>query len=150
MSVWFEGRSDIDCDLDRVQRAFDDLGGHYVGVVGLMPGIASVELVDQGSDSVTIKTNEGLMQRTNITKRAEADRVVVEFDEAYEAGSKVTVISHISDEFTIKGNGVAHHMVISNVEAPGLMGFFYRTFGSAKIGNAFLTAYKTYFENRSR
>ncbi len=122
MSAWFEGRSDIDCDLDRVQRAFDDLGGHYVAVVGLMPGITTVELVDQGSDSVTIKTNEGLMKRTNIAKRVEADRVVVEFDEVYEAGSKVTVTSHISDHFTSDENGVAYHMVISDVEAPGTLG----------------------------
>lgn len=111
-SVWFEGKNEIDCDLERVKRSFDELGGHYVGVVGLMPGLTSVELVDQGSDFVTIRTNEGLMKRTNITKRAEADRVVVEFDEVYEAGSKVTVTSHFSNEFTADGNGITHQMVI--------------------------------------
>ncbi len=146
MSAWFEGRTDIDCDLDRVQRAFDDLGGHYVAVVGLMPGITTVELVDQGSDSVTIETNEGLMKRTNIAKRVEADRVVVEFDEVYEAGSKITVASHFADEFTANGDSITYRTVISIVEAPGLLGFFYRKFGSSRMGNAFLTAYKTYFE----
>ena len=60
----------------------------------------------------TRETNEGLMKRTNITERAEADRVVVEFDEVYEAGSKVTVTSHFSNEFTADGNGITHHVVI--------------------------------------
>ena len=146
MSVWFEGESEVDCDLQQVLRAFDSHGEHYVGVIGLMPGLTSVELVEQGRDSVTIRTNEGLMKRTNISKRIEAESVVVEFDEVYEAGSRVTVTSHFSEEFTTGATGVTYRIVISDVEAPGVLGFFYRKFGSSKMGNAFLTAYKTYFE----
>ena len=148
MSVWFEGNRKIDCNIGQVQRALDDHGELYVGVISLMPGLTSVELVEQGSDSVTIRTNEGLMKRTNISKRIEAQSVVVEFDEEYEAGSKVTTTSHFSDEFTANDAGVMYRLVMSNVEAPGLLGFFYRRFGSAKTGNAFLTAYKGYFENQ--
>lgn len=48
-----------------------------------MPGLSSVDLVEQASDSVTIKTNEGLMERTNIVKRVGSAGVVVEFDERY-------------------------------------------------------------------
>ena len=43
---------------------------------------------------MTIRTNEGLMKRTNISKRIEAESVSVEFDEEYEAGSTVTTTSH--------------------------------------------------------
>lgn len=148
MSVWFEGKSQVDCSLEQVERAFDGYGEHYAGVISLMPGLTSVELVEQGPDSVTIRTNEGLMKRTNIAKRTETDTVVVEFDEVYEAGSKVTVSSHFSEQFTTSDTGVTYRLAISDVAAPGLLGFFYRKFGSSKMGNAFLTAYKAYFEKQ--
>ena len=149
MSVWFEGDSEIDCSIQQVKHALEDLGGHYVGVIGLMPGLTSVELVDQGTDSVTLKTSEGLMRRTSIAKRIEDDRVVVEFDEEYRAGPRVTVTSHFVDEFAPSDTGVTHRLVVSDVEAPGFLGFFYRRFGRSKMGDAFLTAYKDYFEQRS-
>jgi hypothetical protein len=149
VSVWFEGESEIGCDIQHVKHALDNLGELYVGVVSLMPGLTSVELVEQGSDSVTIRTNEGLMKRTNISKRIEAESVVVEFDEEYEAGSKVTTTSHFSDEFTASDAAVMYHLIMSNVEAPGFLGFFYRRLGSSKTGNAFLAAYKTNFESQS-
>ena len=148
MSVWLEGECEVDCSLQQVQRAFDSYGEHYVGVISLMPGLTSVELVEQGRDSVTIQTNEGLMKRTNISKRVEADSVVVEFDEVYDTGSRVTVTSHFSEEFTTGAAGVTYRIVISDVAAPGVLGFFYRKFGSSKMGNAFLTASKTYFEKQ--
>ncbi|MGB5381611.1 MAG: hypothetical protein WBO25_11515, partial [Acidimicrobiia bacterium] len=100
-------------------------------------------------DSATIRTNEGLMTRSNISKRVEAERVEIEFDEKYEAGSKVTATSHFSDEFTTSNTGVAHRLVISDVEAPGFLGFFYQRFGNSKTGNAFLAAYKDYLEQPS-
>ena len=142
MSVWFEGEIEIDCSTRDVQRALENLGEFYVGVIALMPGLTSVELVEQTSDSVIIRTNEGLMHRTNITKRIEAESVVVELDERYEAGSKVTATAHFSDSFTATDTGVVHRLVISDIEAPGFLGFFYRRFGSSKIGNAFLAAHK--------
>ena len=148
MPVWFEGASEIRCDIEQVKRSLDDLGDHHVGVIGRMPGLTSVVLVEQGSDHVTIRTNEGLMKRTKITKRLEAESVVVELDEEYAAGSKVTATSHFLHEFTRSGTGVSHRMVISDVEAPGFLGFFYRRFGSSKMGNAFLKAYQAYFEDQ--
>ena len=89
-----------------------------------MPGLTSVELEEQGSDSVTIRTNEGLMKRTDISKRIEAHGAVVESDEEYQAGSKVTVKSHFLDEFAASDTGVKHRTVIGGAEAPGLLGFF--------------------------
>jgi hypothetical protein len=79
--VWFQGNGEIDCDIRQVQHAQENHGELYARVVSLMPGLTSVELVDQGSDSVTIRTNEGLMKRTNISTRIETDRVVIEFNE---------------------------------------------------------------------
>ena len=133
MSVWFEGAGAIETDIQQVKDAFGNLGEHYVGIIGFMPGLTSVELVDQGNDSVTIRTNEGLMRRTDIVKRVDAQSVVVEFDEEYRAGS-VTTKSHFLDEFTASDSGVRHHTVISGVEARGLLGFFYRRFGSSNTG----------------
>ena len=148
MSVWFQSSRKIDCDIEQVKRALENPGELYVGIVSLMPGLTSVELVEQGPDSVTIRTNEGLMQRTNISKRIEADRVVVDFDERYEAGSKVTTTSHFTDEFTTSDTGVTYRLVISDVEAPGFLGFFYQRFGSSKTGNAFLAAYEAHLEKQ--
>lgn len=149
MSVWYEGTSEIDCDLRRLEDALGDLGALDVGIISLMPGMTSVVLVEQGSDFVTIKTNEGLMRRTNISKQVDAERIAVELDEEYEAGSKVTTTSHFSDEFTTSDTGVTHRLVIGDVTASGFLGFFYRTFGNSKMGNAFLTANKTYFEQQA-
>ena len=147
MSVWFEGFNEIECTIQQVKDSLENYGEHYVGVVSLMPGMTSVELLEQGSDFVTIKTNEGLMKRTNISKRIKGENVTVEFDEEYQAGSKVTANSHFLDEFTSSDAGVKHRTVVSGVEASGVLGFFYRKFGSSNMGNAFLTSYKAYFES---
>ena len=149
MSVWFEGTCDVDCEMGQVNRALENPGALFTGIVRHMPGLTSVELVEQGHDSVTIRTNEGLMKRSNISKRIEADRAVVEFDELYEAGSKVTTTSHFSEEYTTGGTGVTYRLVMSNVEAPGLLGFFYQRFGSSKTGNAFLQACKAHLEEQN-
>lgn len=146
MNVWFEGQGNIDCELQRVQQALEDVGELFVEVVRLMPGLTSVELVEQGADFVAIKTNEGLMKRTNISTHIEDAHIALEFDERYEAGSKVTATSHFSHEFETDGGGVTHRLVMSGVEAPGFLGFFYRSFGSSKTGNAFLAAYKSHLE----
>ncbi len=149
MSVWFEGSNEIESDIQKVKHVLENYGEHYVGVISLMPGLTSVELVEQGNNFVIIRTNEGLMKRSNITKHIEADRVVVEFDEEYQAGAMLTTKSHILDEFTSSGTGVEHHTIISKIEAPGLLGFFYRNFGKSNTGNAFLKSYKTYFEKQN-
>ena len=146
MSAWFEGTNEIECSIQHVKDALEDYGEHYVGVIGHMPGLTSVELVEQGRDFVVIRTNEGLMTRTTISKLIEAERVVVEFDEEYQAGSKVTTTTHFLDEFVASDSGVRHRAVISGVKAPGFLGFFYRMFGSSNTGTAVLNSYKTYFE----
>ena len=125
MSVWFEGSNEIECNIQQVKHALENHGEYFLGIISLMPGMRSVELVEQGSDFVIIRTNQGLMKRTKISKLMETERVVVEFDEEYQAGSKITTKSHFLDEFTTSDTGVIHHTVMSGVEAPGLLGFFY-------------------------
>ena len=149
MSVWFEGSNEIECTIQQVKHALENHGKHYVGVISLMPGLTSVELVEQGSDFVIIRTNEGLMKRTNISTRIEAESVVVEFDEEYQAGRMVTTKSHYLDEFKTSDTGVKHRTVMSDVEARGLLGFFYRNFGKSSIGKASLKSYKTYLEKQN-
>ena len=146
MPIWFEGHNVVECSLEDVERSVADLGRHTTAIVSLMPGLAGVELVDQGPDHVTIKTNEGLMRRTNISTRTEPDLIIIECDERYEAGSRVTTTTHFVDEFTPSADGVRHHLVMRDVQAPGLMGFLYRRFGSSKMGNAFLAATKAHLE----
>lgn len=90
MSVWFGGDGGIDYDISQVNRALEYHGTPNIGVVGLMPGLTKVELGEKGPDSVTIRANEGLTNRTNISKRVETEHLTVEFDEKCEAGSKVT------------------------------------------------------------
>ena len=146
MSAWFEDSNQIECSIQHVKQAFENPGEFYVDVVSHMPGMTSVELVEQGSDFVVIRTNEGLMRRSGITVRIEPESVTVELDEDYQAGSKVKARSHFLDEFTASAGGVDHRITISDVEAPGLLGFFYRTFGSSNIGRAFLQSHKASLE----
>ncbi len=149
MSIWFEGSIEIGCSLQQVKTSFENLGDHFVGTVSLMPGLASVELVEQGQDYVIIKTNEGLMKRNNISKTIDTDRLIVEFDEEYQAGSMGTVKTHYQNEFRTRDPGIEHRTVLSGVEAPGLLGFFYRTFGKSNTGNAVLKSYQAYFEKQN-
>ena len=150
MSVWFEGEGEIACSLDQVARAIDNsIGEYFTGVVSLMPGLTTVDLVEENPDTVIIKTNEGLMTRHNVVTRVNDDGITIEFDEEYQAGSKVTVNSHPLHRFVGTDHGVTHHLVVRDVAAPGLLGFFYRKFGGSKIGKALLTAEKTYFEKSS-
>ncbi len=143
---WFEGSNLIESNIQELKRSIENHGKFYVGVVGFMSGLTSVELLEQGRDYVIIKTNEGIMKRTNISKQIEPNSVVIEFDEEYEAGRMVTARSHYFDEFLKTENGISHRTVISEVKAPGLLGFFYRTFGSGSIGKAVLDSYKAYLE----
>ncbi len=62
--------------------------------------------------------------------------IVLECDEEYQAGRMVTARSHYFDEFLKTENGISHRTVISEVSASGLLGFFYRKFGSRSIGKA--------------
>lgn len=146
MAVWYEGKIDIECTIDQVAAAFEDLGTHYTSVVRLMPGMTVVELVDQGPDSVTIKTNEGLMHRTNFSKTVTGEGVTVKYDEQYDAQSKVVATAHFSEEYSKSAAGVHHRLAITDMKAPGFLGFFYRRFGSSNIGKAFLDAHKTSLE----
>ena len=107
------------------KRALENPGELYEGIVSLIPGLTSVELVEQGSDSVTIRTNEVLMKRMDIAKSVEADRVIVNSDESYEAGSKVTATTQFSEEFTTANTGVTYRLAMGDLEAPGFLGFFY-------------------------
>ena len=145
-STWFEGSNEINCDVQKVRSSLENPGEYFKGVVSLMPGMKEVELIDQGADFVNIKTNEGLMKRTNISVSIEDERVVVEFDEEYQAGKTITTNSHFMNEYIKNDSAVNYRTVISNVKAPGFMGFFYRSFGSSNIGKSFLEANKKYLE----
>ena len=148
MSIWFEGENEIACSIQQVRQSLEDLGLHYVGVVTLMPGMADVELVEQGDDFVTIRTNEGLMKRTNISVSGAVDSVVVEFDEEYQAGIEDDGQHPLQARIHRRRRRVSRSLVMSNVEASGVLGFFYRTWAAANMGKAFLAAYKGYLEQQ--
>ena len=86
------------------------------------------------------------MKRINIKKRIMPDSITVEFDEEYEAGKMITTRSHFFDAFSLTGNGIKHRTTISNIKAPGFLGFFYKVFGSTNIGKAILSSHKIYLE----
>jgi hypothetical protein len=146
LSIWFEGSQRIACPFQHVKGSVADIGAHFVGVVEKMPGLSTVEIVDQGDDFVVIKTNEGTMSRSNITKAIEVDRVVLAYDETYEAGSATTVITHFVDEYTVSGADVEHRLIMSGVEASGFLGFLYRHLGKSSIGKAVLKSHREYLE----
>ncbi len=148
MSVWYEGSRDIACDMEAVRRSVANPGEYFTGVVRRMPGMTTVELVESGADHVTLRTNEGVMRRTQIATRDEGDLVVIEFDEEYQAGTKVTTHSHFREQFRPSETGVTYTTEVSGVKASGVLGFLYRTFGSSNMGKAFLEAQAAYFEQR--
>ena len=147
-NVWFDGSNEIECSIEQVKHSLENIGEHYVRVVSKMPGLTNVELVKQGDNFVTIKTNEGVMHRKNIFKTTGGEDVFVEYNEDYKAGKLIKVKSHIKHTFTTSENRVHHCIVISKVRAPGFLGFFYRLFGKTNIGNAILNSYKMTLEER--
>lgn len=54
MSVWFWGSQKVACGLDEVARSLGEVAAHHLGIIALMPGLTSVELVDQRDHFVTI------------------------------------------------------------------------------------------------
>jgi hypothetical protein len=148
--AWFEGTTEIDCELEAVKSSVADFGAHFSGVVRSMPGIVESELLEQGDDFVTIRTNEGLMRRHNIECTVGDDEVILRFDEVYET-SKVTGESHFEDTYTgSSSGGVQFHTEVSDVRANGVLGFLYRNFGKRNMGKAFLSSQKKYFESTQR
>jgi len=93
--------------MQRVKLSLENPGEHYVGVISLMPGLKNVELVEEGEGYVTIRTNEGLMKRTNISKLVEPDRVVVELDEEYREWLQRSRISLTSSRPAAQGSIIA-------------------------------------------
>ena len=147
---WFEGTTQIDCDLQAVKASLADFGTHLVGVVGSMPGISEAELLEQGEDFVTIRTNEGVMRRHNIVCSVGDDEVILRFDEVYEA-RKLTVTSHFEGTYTASNPDVVQvRTVVSDVHTNGVLGFLYRRFGSRNMGKAFLSSEKVYLESTQR
>ena len=144
--IWFEGSNMINCKIQEIEGCIKNPGEFITGTVSLMPGITSLELAEEGSDFVIIKTNEGLMKRTNIKKSLEQTKLVIEFDEEYQAGRMITAKSHYFEEFTAAENGVIHRTVISDVTAKGLIAYFNKVFGSKNIGKAVLASNKEYLE----
>jgi len=62
--------------------------------------MSSVELVRNDLNTVIIKTNEGLMERSSIPVSKEGDGAQVTFDESYKAGRATTVTSRHTHYFT--------------------------------------------------
>lgn len=146
MSNWFKGYIEIQCTLSMVENSLENCGNHYLNVIKNMPGLKNVELVDEGDDFITIKTNEGIMKRTNISKTSEKDKITIKYDEEYDTGSMLTVKSHFIDNYKSSANNIVFETVISGVKTKGFMGLFYKLFGKSSIGNAFLSSCKTYLE----
>lgn len=145
---WFEGASEANSSLETVKDALENKGEFFEGIIRRVSGITNVELQEAGNDFVTIKTNEGLMKRTNIKTIIESDKIILEFDEEYAAGKVLTTNSHYKYEYQKSENKVKHHLTISNLKAPGFAGFFYRNFGSSNMGKDFLRAHKEYLEEQ--
>ena len=145
-AIWFEDSNQINCKIKDVEDSITNLGKHFTELISLMPGMKEVALIEQGADYVKIKTNEGLMTRREISITKENEHIILEFNEEYQAGKTVNTNAHFFQKFEFNGNVINHHLVISDLTAPGFMGFLYKNFGSSNMGKAFLETYKTYFE----
>ena len=142
--IWYQESTMIECNIENVNKSLSDIGEHYRELISMYPGMTTVELIEQGKDYVTIKTNEGTMKRSNISVDTSGDKILVEFDEEY-ITSKITTHSHFVENFQTKNNNTELNIEISNLIAPGFLGFFLRNFGSKNIGNGFLDSYRKIF-----
>ena len=143
--IWFNESTMIECNIEGINNSLSDIGDHYRKLLSVYPGMTTVELIDQGNDFATIKTNEGTMKRTNISVKRSEGKIIIELDEEY-ITSALTTNSHIVEKFEIKDDKVELQIEISNHKAPGFLGFFLRNFGSKNIGNGFLDSYKKILE----
>ena len=143
--IWFQDTILIDCNVEDVNKSLSNIGKHYKQLISVYPGMTAVELIDQGKDYVTIKTNEGTMKRTNISVNTSENKIIIELDEEYITGT-ITTGSHIVEKFEGKDDKIELQIQISNHKAPGFLGFFLRNFGSKSIGNGFLDSYKKILE----
>lgn len=146
MSIWYKSSEVVYCQLDTIKQEVESMGQFLVGVVKLMPGLTTVELEEATVDTVIIKTNEGLMNRSNIRINMDNDLLNIDFDESYQAGKMPTYLTHYKHVFKTKDDGVVHTCEISDVKAPGFMGFIYKNFAKRSIGSATMKAYKTHLE----
>ena len=143
--IWFKEAILIDCNIEDVNKSLSNIGEHYKKLISVYPGMTAIELIDQGNDFVSIKTNEGTMKRTNISVNKSENKIIIELDEEY-ITSAITTTSHIVEKFEKKDNEMELQIEISNHKAPGFLGFFLRNFGSKNIGNGFLDSYKKILE----
>lgn len=144
--IWYQKSATLGCDIQDINTSLDNLGEHYKEIMLVYPGMTTIELEEHGQDFVTIKTNEGVMKRTNISVAKSDDNTVVEYDEEY-ITSKITTTSHGIEKFKKKSNGTEVSLEISNLTAPGFLGFLLRNFGSSNIGNGFLDSYRKVFNS---
>ena len=133
------------CEIQLVDEHSQDFGRLFVGLVTQMSGITKAELIRQDKQSVVIQTNEGEMTRSHISKQAVGDKIIIEFDEEYVAGKAITTRSHYLHEFVKNEDGFQHTLTISDVKASGVLGFFYKMFGSNNIGKEVLKSVETFF-----
>lgn len=147
MSVWFDISGEVNCNIERIREGLADFGALSVGVTRHMPGMSNVELVRNDGNTVVIKTNEGLMERSNISVTKEGNGAQVTFDESYKAGRATTVTSRHDHQFTSAQGTVLHRAVVSDVKGSGLLGFLYRHFARRSMKRAILRSYKDYFES---
>ena len=143
--IWYQKSTMIACKIEDINKSLSDIGKHYGELVSVYPGMATVELIEQGKDFLTIKTNEGTMKRTNIAVDTSKDKILIQFDEEY-ITSKITTNSHFVEKFEAKNDNIVLNIEISNLIAPGILGFFLRNFGSKNIGNGFLDSYRKILE----
>ena len=56
--IWFNESIMIECNIEDVNNSLSDIGEHYKKLLSFYPGMTTIELIEQGNDFVTIKTNE--------------------------------------------------------------------------------------------
>lgn len=146
MKIWFSGSAPIAASLSQIYNALAQFGKHHTDTVSKMPGMLSVELQEETSDSITIKTNEGIMKRYNMVLEQGDSFVRMTFIEHYHAGKVTDTTCHYDLTFTQEADQVVLTATLSDLNASGFMGWLYKTFGSKNIGKAVLQTYASYFE----
>ena len=147
MKDWFKGNIVVNTSLSIIKEAFENHDNHFQKAVLSMPGMTKAEVLESGTDYVTIRTNEGLMKRTKIKKTSEENELLVEFEENYDGGKVVEVTSQYIFKFTSLNDQVNVECTIRLLKTKGFLGFIYKKLSSKSIGKATLNSYKKVFSN---
>jgi hypothetical protein len=111
MKIWFTGNTTLQCSFEKIKTETKQINLFITSIVGRMPGITSVEIMAEDIGFVKIKTNEGVLTRTNIVVSSDHSTITISSNEHYIAGKMIQVEADFKEAFHIDETGnIKYHL----------------------------------------